>query len=88
MDPSTFDIVRQTDALIRDLHRFPVERRRRVVKGLVRRLIRGSRTELDLVIIDQSTRDEAEASLEHLFASVIERTGLADPAWLTGPSRP
>ncbi len=77
-----FDIVRQTDALILDLHGLPVERRRRVVKGSVRRLIRNSGVHrLDLVIIDQSSREHAEASLEHLFASVLDvvRVCLADP---------
>jgi len=82
MDPSTIEIIRRTDALILALHRYPVERRRRIVKVVVRRLIRNSGVHrLDLAIIDQSSRDQAEASLEHLFASVIDvvRTGLADP---------
>ena len=77
-----FDIVRQTHALILALHRLPVEKRRRIVKGVVRRLVRNSGVHgLDLVIIDQSSREQAEASLEHLFASVLDvtRTGLADP---------
>ena len=77
-----FEIIRRTDALILALHRLPVERRRRVVKGIVRRLVRNSGVHrLDLVIIDQSSREQAEASLENLFASVLDvvRTGLADP---------
>ncbi len=82
MDPSTFDIVRQTDALILALHGLPVERRRRVVKGLIRRLVRNAGVHrLEVVLVDQSSRDQAEATLENLFASVTDvvRTGLADP---------
>ena len=40
MDPSTSAILRRTDALIPALHVHPVEKRRRVEKGVVRRLIR------------------------------------------------
>jgi hypothetical protein len=41
LDPPTFDILRRTDALalILALHERPVEKRRRVVKGLVGQLI-------------------------------------------------
>ena len=49
---------------------------------MIRRLVRNSGVHrLDLVLVDQSTRDQAEASLAHLFASVVDvvRTGLADP---------
>ena len=82
MDPSTIDFIRRTDGLILAFHQHPVEKRRRIVKDVVRRLVRNAGVHsLDLVIIDQSSRDEAEASLEHLFASVrdVVRTGLADP---------
>ena len=54
-------------SLILALHGHPVEKRRRVVKGVVRRLIRNAGVHsLNLVIIDQSSRDQAEASLQNL----------------------
>ncbi len=62
MDPSTFDLVRQSDALILALHGLPIERRRRVVKGLIRRLVRNSGVHrLDVLLVEQSSREQAEA---------------------------
>ncbi len=76
-----FALVHLVDDLVLALHRHPVARRRRIVKGLTRRLVRGSGTGLEVVIIDTSTRSEAEASLARLFADTIDlvRTSLADP---------
>ena len=80
--PSTVDLVRRVDALVLAIHQHPVEQRRRIVNGVVRRLIRNSGVHrLDVVLVVQSSRDKAEASLEHMFARVLDvvRTGLADP---------
>ncbi len=80
--PTKIEYFHQVDELIIALHRHPVDRRRRIVKGLIRRLVQNSGIHgLNVVVVDQSTRSELETSLEHIFERAIDlaRVGLADP---------
>ncbi len=76
--PSTIDLIEALDDLMRELHRLPVDHRRKLVTGLTHRLVNESGTGLRVVVVDRLALNNTLAELLDQAVS-LARIGLADP---------